>query len=411
MRTRLVNAGFISLLLLIYPLRTVFAGYYVQDSASVGLAYSGSWGTLTDPPTLFGSYRYTGIAGDWVSWQFYGDRVAYFYSLAYNRGSTIVQIDNIVIDILDASTNHFSGTDVRRQVGKVYGGLNTSLHTIKLINGPAGANGRGYMDLDAFVSDIMSFPEGDYNENATLLVNGTVYYPGGTNGNGWTNIVDPNAFQGSYKITNVTRSGFRINFSGDSIRWFFPRRSDLGKVAVTIDGEDLGIHDPNTEPNITDYYWSGLGSGVHIMTVTNTGQTTSTGTVLAWDRFQVGEQTTYDRVKASSYGDGWAHSRNTFWFGDLSPNDCANFTSQIQYKGGFGMHPSEDWLKNPIDLTQWWNNYPYNASISYSWKTVPDFYTYASNRPEYEIRDNPGYTRRGDLILSLEMRNNAPKGV
>lgn len=255
------------------------------------------------------------------------------------------------------------------------------------------------MDLDAFVSDIMSFPEGDYNENATLLVNGTVYYPGGTNGNGWTNIVDPNAFQGSYKITNVTRSGFRINFSGDSIRWFFPRRSDLGKVAVTFDGEDLGIHDPNTEPNITDYYWSGLGSGVHIMTVTNTGQTTSTGTVLAWDRFQVGEQTTYDRVKASSYGDGWAHSRNTFWFGDLSPNDCANFTSQIQYKGGFGMHPSEDWLKNPIDLTQWWNNYPYNASISYSWKTVPDFYTYASNRPEYEIRDNPGYTRRGDLML------------
>ncbi|MDD5371716.1 MAG: amidase domain-containing protein [Anaerolineaceae bacterium] len=381
------------------PQTIVYAAYFVQDSASAGLVYSGAWGTTTDVPALFGSVQHTSTAGAWVSWQFNGNRVAYLYSMAFNRGSVTVQIDDIVVDRLDASVNHFTGTEIRRQVGKVYSGFGSGTHTIKIINGPAGANGRRYIDLDAFVSDIMSFSQGNYNDDASIWVDGIHYHPLGTHGNGWTSVADPNAYQGSYKVTNVSRSGFRINFYGDSIRWYFPRRNDLGKIAVTIDGEDHGILDPNLESGITSYYWSGLGDGIHLMTVTNTGLTSSSGTVLALDWFQVGGSTYYDRITSSGYADGWAHSRNTFWYGDYPDNDCANFASQAQHKGGFAMHPAEDWLKDISDVTQWWNNFPYDRFVSYTWKIVDRFLNYASQRPEYEVRDNDGYTRRGDLIL------------
>lgn len=383
-----------TLLLVSQPAVVAFATYYVADDLEL-TPISGSWGTISDSKALRGTIKYTSTPGGSLEWTFNGSRVAYLYSMAYNRGAVIVSVDGTVVDILDGYT-----PDVRRQIGKVYEGFSDDQHTIRIENKGGGANNRTIIDVDAFVSDIMSFPPGTYNDDAKLIIGGVTYYPLGFFGSNWSRVYDSGAYQGSYYKTNATGAGIRLNFSGDSIYWFFPRRSDLGMIAITIDGENKGERDPYYDG--TNYYsLSRLGAGTHILTITNLGYGSSGGTVLALDRFDVGStNNVYNRVKASAYTDAWAHSANSFWYGYFPYNDCANFSSQMQHEGGIPMHPAEPYA-HESDLTQWWNYYASSHRVSFTWRTVPDFWTYVQTYPGFQIYDQTDIAilKRGDVIF------------
>jgi hypothetical protein len=381
----------------------VFAIYYVADDSTL-TPTSGQWHTVSDPNALRGTVKYTVTTGGSLEWTFNGSRVAYLHSMAYNRGAVIVSVDGTVVDKLDAYT-----PEVRRQIGKVYDGFSDSQHTIRIENKGGGANNRTVIDVDAFVSDIMSFPPGTYNDDAKLIIGGVTYYPLGFFGYNWSRVYDGGAYGGSYYKTDATGAGIRINFFGDSIYWFFPRRSDLGMIAITIDGENKGERDPYADG--TNYYsLSRLGAGSHILTITNLGYGSSGGTVLALDRFDVGSyEFTYNRVMATAYADAWARSQNSTVYGYFPNNDCANFSSQMQHEGGIPMHP-DPLHANEHDLTQWWNYYPFPPyNISLTWKTVPDFWTYVQTYPGFQIFDHAQYDidilKRGDVIF-MDQDNN-----
>ncbi len=389
-------AGALVLVCISQSVVDVLAFYRVGDNALLRPDSAHWWAVVQDPAAVLGSTLYSPDPGASVSWSFTGSRVAYLYSTAYNRGAALVKIDGVVVDLLDAFT-----PDVRRQVGKVY---NTpgGPHTITVVNHGGGANQRVIMDLDAFVSDIMAFGPGTYNEDAVWVENRVMYYPLGFFPAGsWSQIAEAHAYQGAYKLSPAARSGFRINFSGDSIVWWFPKRPDLGRLAVTLDGEDRGYFNPYADQ--TDHYgFSGLGAGVHILTVTNLGQTTSAGSVLALDRFTVGGLgEAYQRVAAAAYADGWAHSVDVSRFGYFPENDCVNFASQMQFQGGLAMHPAErdgEGL-NAQDRSQWWNYTPTLGSASLTWRTVPDFLYYTQHRSEFMAVGNVASLQRGDVIF------------
>ena len=392
---QLVAVIIITMLFGLQPHTIAWAAYTVADSANLTPDAGYWWGTSNDVNALFGSVKYTNQANATLSWSFNGSRVAYLYSMAYNRGSTIVTIDGTLVDILDSYAPH-----VNRQVGKIYT-LNSGNHTITIKNNSAGANNRVIMDVDAFVSDIVSFPTNTYNDDASLWISGVHYWPLGYFGNNWTTVSDGSAYGGEYKKTTSTGAGFRINFEGDSIYWYYPLRSDLGKIDVMIDGDYWAEKDPYQDQ--TGYYsLSRLGAGPHILTVTNTGETSSGGHVLALDKFVVGSTyTAYNRVMAAAYADARVWNHNVFWFNYYDGNDCANFSSQMQYMGGIPMHPVDNpYLLNPYDLTQWYSYLVYGDGSSLTWRVVESFRTYEQNHSGFQIETGPiTNLRRGDVIF------------
>lgn len=333
------------------------------DNTSPSIVYTNGWSLYSTANAILGSHHHTTQYGAEAILSFSGSTITYFYSMAFNRGSQEVFIDG-------QSKGVFSGyaSEVRRQVGQTWS-LSNGSHTIRLRS----LGGGQYTDLDMFAVNIASVGNGVYdNPHSQLRKFGTwspSTYTMGTYGN-------------SLDVSNTTQSGFRFTFTGDEVTYIYSMSGNRGKAAVTIDGSNKGIIDqysshPRRQIGVT---YSGLGSGVHILNVVNTGSKNSLSSDYYIDVDAVVVGNVYDRTAAVNYADTWAHGRNSNYPNydtGCDCNDCTNFVSQVLEAGGMPKiaHPSYD------DQYYWYTYYIWGWEGSRSWAATDWFKSHADTFP------------------------------
>ena len=97
----------------------------------------------------------------------------------------------------------------------------------------------------------------------------------------WSNSTYTNGtYNNSLKVTNTSGAGFRFTFTGDEITYIYSTHSNRGKATITIDGSNKGYIDQYSSDlrRQIGKTFSGLGAGVHVLTVTNSGTANGSST-------------------------------------------------------------------------------------------------------------------------------------
>ena len=173
--------------------------------------------------------------------------------MASNRGQAYLYIDGVQ----QPNINDFAPT-TRWQAVRTWTFSTPGDHTIEV------KVQNGYIDLDAFIVDIASASAGTYDDTSSQP-----YYIGNwIHGSGW-----PNAYNGTTSWSKNTEDAVRITFTGTSIQYCYTKASNRGKVAITLDGIDLGLLDlysSSTQWQQCNVYTPGYG--VHTFHVSVSGQ-------------------------------------------------------------------------------------------------------------------------------------------
>lgn len=402
----------------------VSAALTIVDSNSLDLVWEGSWGTWVSDTAYGGSIRYTTNAGASVSYTFTGSSITYVYTMAYNRGGVEVYIDGVhadkIVDRLNGHIDDWSHNPYtripRRQTAKTYSGLGSGQHTITLKAVPGDDALRIHADLDAFIINPDEAGDGTYDDTSS--------YATTFNQANWHTWTCSDCYNGSYKYTTVAGAGVRFTFEGDSITWYYTKAANRGKAGVTIDGENknwqvgyFDLYNPETQRGRSTTF-SGLGGGIHTITIYNIGQKNpaSSDYLVDFDRFVVGATKSYQRTNAANYADARTHYYDYpscyYKFDDppyvgcyIAGNDCMNFASQVLHNGGYPYSPTPwtDWPE------KWWFDV-INKTSSTTWRYVPTFMIYQNDRPTEFARTNAlSNLRKGDLIpLDLWDQNGDP---
>lgn len=152
-KPNIIHAIVVIALCLLIPIALLIGGQAAQaetdvvvthDDASSTIGWSGSWGTGSSPYAMAQTLHWSNVQGNASTYGFYGSRISYFYSMAFNRGKTFVYIDDVLIDQVDAYSS-----ETRRQIGKTWN-VTPGFHTIKVVVGGGGPSGN-YSDVDALL--------------------------------------------------------------------------------------------------------------------------------------------------------------------------------------------------------------------------------------------------------------------
>ena len=335
------------------------------DTAPGGsVTYNGSWTHASNWPRAYsGTVSYVNQYNAKVALTFNGRYITRVYTTASNRGNSRVYIDGA--QKTNAATDNTSNS--RWQVARTWDTGSSGQHTIEVYN-----NG-GYIDADAFIVDIPTVTNGNFDNTHSQFK----YIGNWTHGSGWST-----AYNGTLSWSKNTEDAVTFTFTGDNISYFFTKTWNRGKVAVTIDGVDKGLIDLYSFSSAWKQVvtWSGLGSGVHTIHLAVSGQKHPDSTDYYIDVDMLKAGTAYNRTSAVNYADFWAHSRNDANYpnygnpNDNPCNDCTNFIAQVLEAGG--VPQIVDIQRDDVNV---WYAYPTGGSWydSLTWTATPEFKQHA----------------------------------
>lgn len=204
---------------------------------------------------------------------FTGSIVTYMYTMAPNRGSANLYIDNKPQAI---TTIKAYAPEVRWRSSRT---LNVGYGTHTLV---VATIGDGYFDIDAIGIDG-NFATGTsiYEETSADKFLSTT----------WTTGSFPSASGGATAYSQTTGDGVNFAFYGSGVSLIFARATNRGYAKITIDGNDMGTIDQYG----SSIQWQqrvdfrGLAAGYHVINVTVAGakQAASSGYFVDVDGFQI----------------------------------------------------------------------------------------------------------------------------
>ncbi len=231
------------------------------DDADAAMQYTGSWTHSTgDPRTIRQTVSWTNVSGNkaYNTATPAGYSITRIYDMASNRGNYTVKINGNTV----GSGSDYS-SDVRRRTMRTFSASGST--TMELTN-----NGGGFIDVDAYAIDIPRVApiqnyDGFYDDFSYMI-----QYVGS-----WQNA--PNiayARNQTESFTNIAQDGATFTFDSSLVTFYFSKATNRGIAAVTIDGtfrETIDMYASSTQGQQTRTY-SNLGSGVHTIHISNTGQ-------------------------------------------------------------------------------------------------------------------------------------------
>lgn len=250
-----------------YSALTVSAAQTEFDDSSGCIVYTGNW-TFSQNfyPRSFGTtLHWSNFAGSTASCTFNASRITYKYTMASNRGSVNVYIDNSLV----ASFSEFTpvSTDNRYQIARTWA-VTPGVHTIKV-----SVVGNGYVDLDSFITDI-DYTTASASEVKVEDTSGSVRYINGSTP--WTHSTGfyTLASASSISWSNVIGDAVSLTFFGDQIGVMSTAETNRGKAIITIDGNDKGLFDLYGANTLWEnvVVFRGLGTGFHTINVAVSGQ-------------------------------------------------------------------------------------------------------------------------------------------
>lgn len=260
-----------------------------DDNNLTYIQYFGTWNFLSSPANgssyqnaIFQTIHGTTDPNAYVRFCFTGSSITKFFSMAYNRGTEYVYIDGTL-----RSTYSSYAPEVRRQIGQTWE-LPYGQHTIEI---RSDTNTSTSTDIDAFSVDIPTFGYATYDNTSSAIR---------YSGSSWINGQLSSAGKKTISSSNIDGEVARLTFRGDKLVVAYDRFSDRGLGTITIDGINgnyIDFYDPSRRPQTSRVY-SGLGSGIHIATITNNAggkyidvdylTVTVDGYVQIFPRYQIG---------------------------------------------------------------------------------------------------------------------------
>ena len=232
----------------------------VYDDGDPQIVYSGSWGSNTANGRYNGTQTYSNVAGSSATLTFNGTQVTYLYEAQSNMGHAQVSIDG---NVVTSDVDEFAAVGQQQQK-LTYSGLTDGAHTITVTAlGNSDAQSAGsYVIVDAFL--VGPAPAGAYDDGDPQVV---------YNGN-WNSNTAPGRYNGTQSFSNAAGSTASFTFSGTQISYLYEAQANMGHAQVSIDGvvvtPDLDEFAATGQQQQTLTY-SGLGMGVHTITVTALG--------------------------------------------------------------------------------------------------------------------------------------------
>jgi hypothetical protein len=240
----------------------------VPAVSSSGFQLLGSWSTagLPTPQAMFGTLAMTSQNAARISYTTSCpiSRVTIFNSQGPDRGSYEIKING-----LSKGSHNLYTPEYRRQAGRTFEvslGYSTTIEIIAVLQ----ANQK--LDVDALAFDI-AYAQGSTVNDDNLSTGSFLRKVGD-----WGTVNDAKAIGGSYIISTTPMDLVRLAFKGNPsaelsrLRPFFSRHFYRGRVAVTVDGYDMGTINQQggsgLEYRNNEYYWLGHNnSDVHIITI------------------------------------------------------------------------------------------------------------------------------------------------
>ena len=205
---------------------------------------------------LNGSASWSNVTGARTSFAFNGSTITRIYTMAFNRGSEAIYID----DVLQSTTSSYAPL-TRWQVAKTWT-VSPGEHVIDIRKSGSTST---YSDLDAFAVNIPALGAGSYEDpNSSIRYIGT----------GWTHSTyfsQPSG--GSDSWSNTPEDGLTFTFVGNQITYVYTKALNRGLATITIDGIDYGYLDlyaASPQWQASSMY-SSLGSGVHTINISVSG--------------------------------------------------------------------------------------------------------------------------------------------
>lgn len=229
------------------------------DDFNGALLYTGNWthNSTCCPSASKGTLSWTNTNNDSVSLTASpADSITRIYTMAPNRGSSQVKINGASMVIASDYT-----PTKRWQVARTWSASGSI--TIEVSKYCC-----NYVDADAFLIDAPRVGVATYDGMHHML-----RYIGD-----WTHSPTccASASDGTLNWSNQPESGVTFTFVGDQITYVYTKHWNRGIAGITIDGVDKGTIDACS--GYTQWQqsrtYSSLGSGVHTIHISNTGQST-----------------------------------------------------------------------------------------------------------------------------------------
>ena len=285
---------------------------------------AGYWSNSTDPiyyRAFFGNTQVSRNNGDYLTFNFSGQRVTYWYTRSLNRGYFEVTIDGNYITTMSACS---PGAAVVSQVGVTFTTPWAGTHVVKVKNVGWDPNcsdptNRGIIDVDGFSVDVgtyssQGFESYGYDDNETDSGGLVFRYSPSYNSNEWWLLNVSGAYNSTIHTQDTLNTFLRFTTTGESLDYIFSQASNRGPVEVLIDGgakygpfiinqynASLARQRDRAFSNLNVSLNSGVTIDTHIIHI----RPRNTGGLIDIDRLDVSSKTQYppifNTIKVGNY--------------------------------------------------------------------------------------------------------------
>ncbi|MBP1995330.1 hypothetical protein [Paenibacillus eucommiae] len=190
------------------------------DDQDANIVYSGSWNNWSDSGNYKSTERFSGTAADYAEYTFQGQFITWIGPKGPNNGKADVYIDD---ELVQASIDLYAPSKQYQQELFTKKGLSNKLHKIKIV--VTGTKHPSASDTQVAIDKFECSPHIADDRDSLLTYSGT-----------WSNVADPNAFNGTEKHSTTPGSYVEYSFFGPFVKWVGAKGPDYGMADVYVDG-------------------------------------------------------------------------------------------------------------------------------------------------------------------------------
>ncbi len=241
------------------------ASYTVDDADTAKITYSGRWTHDPNNACFGGTFSYSNETDATASFTFTGTAVSLLAKYDLNAGVVEILLDGESQGTVDLYREY----SIELQTIFEKDGLSMEEHTVVLkATGEKNALSSGsYIYLDAITY------EGEFDNTPTTTVsftgNSEVVFDGGRWDTGNLGLGHPTRYSDTIGATAT------FTFYGNEISLYCAKQFNLGIVAVTLDGTEMGEYDLSSDVNTGSekiFTYSDLENKIHTIVLTVTGK-------------------------------------------------------------------------------------------------------------------------------------------
>jgi hypothetical protein len=230
------------------------AGKY--DDRNAAWTYVGTWTTYDGAGPYSNTSRYNNVVGSSAQIAFIGNKFAFTYVKANNRGLIDVYVDGTKIAQINAKS-----TTTAWQQTWTSPSLTAGAHIVRFVH----AGGGTYIDVDAIQVFAPPAPvtAGTYDDTNSAW----------TFGGSWTTYSGAGPVNNTDHYSNVIGSDAQITFTGTGFTLNYVKASNRGSIDVYVDGVKVGTINANSTTTTWRATWTidTLSSGTHTVRFVNAG--------------------------------------------------------------------------------------------------------------------------------------------